>query len=304
MATQYLDRAGLDALWTRIKLLHGTVAWSSITGIPEASNSTGSGDTKGIVSYNQITSWAQAAADFTTLHVTDPATSSGTSTTFISNISQSDGLIKPVKKTLPTANASTAGIITESRVTQLGASAASTALTGLTDSQSTGAGSTTVVTGVTQSNGKVTVTKGTIPNVSSTKAGLMTSTQSGDLSNAIVTNNSQSTAIASNATKISNVSNGLSSAIVDLTNAINSVATGMFVTVTVLPTASSDTLGKIYLIKTTDSTSASPNEKGDNTYYEYITVQEGSSYKWELIGDTELEIDPIPNSYINSLALN
>lgn len=51
-----------------------------------------------------------------------------------------------------------------------------------------------------------------------------------------------------------------------------------FVTVVqTLPTASSSTMGKIYLVPITGS--------GTNNYAEYVTVQSGSAYSWEKFGE-------------------
>lgn len=64
-----------------------------------------------------------------------------------------------------------------------------------------------------------------------------------------------------------------------ITNAIN----GEFVVVNSLPTASSSTLGKIYLVP-----SSSPEVQ--NIKDEFITVQNNGAYSWERIGSTALSI--------------
>ena len=51
-----------------------------------------------------------------------------------------------------------------------------------------------------------------------------------------------------------------------------------------LPTASADTFHKIYLKK------ASTTGIAQNIYKEYITVKNGESYSWELIGDTDIDV--------------
>ena len=51
-----------------------------------------------------------------------------------------------------------------------------------------------------------------------------------------------------------------------------------------LPTASADTFHKIYLKK------ASTTGIAQNIYKEYITVKNGDTYSWELIGDTAIDV--------------
>lgn len=51
-----------------------------------------------------------------------------------------------------------------------------------------------------------------------------------------------------------------------------------------LPTASADTFHKIYLVK------ASATGVAQNIYKEYITVKNGDTYSWELIGDTAIDV--------------
>ena len=53
--------------------------------------------------------------------------------------------------------------------------------------------------------------------------------------------------------------------------------------VSTLPTASANTMYKIYLIP-------SPNSVNQNVKDEYITLQNGSNYTWEQIGSTELDL--------------
>lgn len=64
-----------------------------------------------------------------------------------------------------------------------------------------------------------------------------------------------------------------------ITNAIK----GSFVVVTLLPTASADTLGKIYLIPSTDA-------QVQNIKDEYITIESGGAYSWEKIGSTAIDL--------------
>lgn len=51
-----------------------------------------------------------------------------------------------------------------------------------------------------------------------------------------------------------------------------------------LPAASADTFHKIYLVK------ASTTGIAQNIYKEYITVKNGDTYSWELIGDTAIDV--------------
>lgn len=67
-------------------------------------------------------------------------------------------------------------------------------------------------------------------------------------------------------------------------NLIASVHGMEIVLVSVLPTASEETMGKIYLVP-------SASAAGSNTKDEYITIHEGSSYQWEVIGSTDVSLD-------------
>ena len=51
-----------------------------------------------------------------------------------------------------------------------------------------------------------------------------------------------------------------------------------------LPTPSADTFYKIYLVK------ASASGVAQNIYKEYITVKNGETYSWELVGDTAIDV--------------
>ena len=69
----------------------------------------------------------------------------------------------------------------------------------------------------------------------------------------------------------------------EVDNLVNTAISGGFVLVASLPTASANTMSKIYLIP-----SNNPDEK--NIKDEYITIQEGGTYKWEPIGTTQLDL--------------
>lgn len=66
--------------------------------------------------------------------------------------------------------------------------------------------------------------------------------------------------------------------------AISAAMKGGYVAVATLPTASADTMGKIYLVPIDGGGS------GNNVKEEYITIQNGSTYSWEMIGTTEIDL--------------
>lgn len=68
--------------------------------------------------------------------------------------------------------------------------------------------------------------------------------------------------------------------------AINAVKQFEYQVVTELPTASQATMGKIYLV----AHSHNPSDGKPDSYDEFITVQSGSTYKWERIGNTDIDL--------------
>lgn len=64
--------------------------------------------------------------------------------------------------------------------------------------------------------------------------------------------------------------------------AIANALKGGYVVVNPLPTASADTLGKIYLVPMTDT-------EDSNVKEEYVTWLDGSTYKWEKLGTTKFD---------------
>ena len=68
-------------------------------------------------------------------------------------------------------------------------------------------------------------------------------------------------------------------------------------TVTTLPTPSIDTTGWIYLVP-------SDNPKTQNVKEEYITVLDGSTYKWEHIGSTNIDLSPYSTTEQMNAAIN
>lgn len=68
----------------------------------------------------------------------------------------------------------------------------------------------------------------------------------------------------------------------DMNTAISNALIGGFQTVAELPEASASTLGKIYLVPNSGSST--------NVKDEYITVQSNNTYVWELLGTTQLDL--------------
>ena len=68
--------------------------------------------------------------------------------------------------------------------------------------------------------------------------------------------------------------------------AINAVKQFEYQVVTELPTAAQATMGKIYL----KAHSHNPSDGQPDSYDEFITVHSGSTYKWERIGNTDIDL--------------
>lgn len=68
--------------------------------------------------------------------------------------------------------------------------------------------------------------------------------------------------------------------------AINTVKQFEYQVVDELPPASQATMGKIYLV----AHSHNPNDGQPDSYDEFITVLSGSTYKWERIGNTDIDL--------------
>ena len=68
--------------------------------------------------------------------------------------------------------------------------------------------------------------------------------------------------------------------------AINAVKQFEYQVVTELPTAAQATMGKIYLV----AHSHNPSDEQPDSYDEFITVLSGSNYKWERIGNTDIDL--------------
>lgn len=84
--------------------------------------------------------------------------------------------------------------------------------------------------------------------------------------------------------------------------AINAVKQFEYQVVTELPTAAQATMGKIYLV----AHSHNPSDGQPDSYDEFITVQSGSTYKWERIGNTDIDLSGyVPTTRkINNKALS
>lgn len=84
--------------------------------------------------------------------------------------------------------------------------------------------------------------------------------------------------------------------------AINTVKQFEYQVVTKLPTAAQATMGKIYLV----AHSHNPSDGQPDSYDEFITVQSGSTYKWERIGNTDIDLSGyVPTTRkINNKALS
>ena len=84
--------------------------------------------------------------------------------------------------------------------------------------------------------------------------------------------------------------------------AINAVKQFEYQVVTELPTAAQATMGKIYLV----AHSHNPSDGKPDSYDEFITVQSGSTYKWERIGNTDIDLSEyVPTTRkINNKALS
>lgn len=83
---------------------------------------------------------------------------------------------------------------------------------------------------------------------------------------------------------------------------INAVKQFEYQVVTELPTAAQATMGKIYLV----AHSHNPSDGQPDSYDEFITVQSGSTYKWERIGNTDIDLSGyVPTTRkINNKALS
>ena len=142
-----------------------------------AKNSASNASTYATNAKNSADSAADAASTAVTnkikdLKYNDPSASTATSTTFISNISQTNGVISATKKTLPTANTTAAGIVKLTNTT--GSTDTTTAATpnsvtnainalGYDDPTASTSTSTTFISNISQTNGKITATKKTLP---------------------------------------------------------------------------------------------------------------------------------------------
>ena len=88
----------------------------------------------------------------------------------------------------------------------------------------------------------------------------------------------------------------------DMYNAIQEAMVGGFQVVNSLPTASANTMGRIYLVP-------GQSGSGQNTKIEYVTIRSGSdpnyTYSWEELGTTELDLSNLGTlAYKDTVTLN
>lgn len=69
----------------------------------------------------------------------------------------------------------------------------------------------------------------------------------------------------------------------EVDTAITNAMKGGYTVVATLPTASANTMGKIYLVPLTDTDT-------NNVKEEYVTWLDGSTYKWERLGTTQIDL--------------
>lgn len=191
----------------------------------------------------------QIAAAVGALDATDPS-ASGTSTTFISTVSQTDGVISATKASIPTANGTTLGMVKQggdvtiasgvisvvddshnhiisnidNLQTTLDAKATpadiTDAIAALDYSGATASGNaTSFITQVTQTDGVINATKASIPIATSSQAGLVKSGTdiTVDSSGNVSVNNNSHTHTSANVTDLSTTINTA------ITNAVNAL---------------------------------------------------------------------------------
>lgn len=79
----------------------------------------------------------------------------------------------------------------------------------------------------------------------------------------------------------------------EVNNLISTIQGFTYLLVDSLPTASADTMGKIYLVPSAD-------QQQQNVKDEYITIESSDSYNWEQIGSTAVDL----SGYVTTTALN
>lgn len=120
------------------------------------------------------------------------------------------------------------------------------------------------VTAVSETDGKINVTRSAI-----TKATLGLGS---------VVNAGQDTTVTSGSSNY--ITSGAVKSYVD--SAVGAVSQFKYEVVSTLPTASSSTMGKIYLVKDKHSDT--------DVYDEYITLNTDSEYSWEKLGNTDIDL--------------
>lgn len=89
--------------------------------------------------------------------------------------------------------------------------------------------------------------------------------------------------VSSEATTRANADTALDNKITALQTSISNIKPFSYEVVSTLPTASASTMYKIYLVADTHSDS-------NDSYDEYITLQSGTTYSWEKIGNTDVNL--------------
>ena len=106
-----------------------------------------------------------------------------------------------------------------------------------------------------------------------------------DLDDVLATQSYVSTAISNKANKATTLAGyGITNAYTktEVDTAITNAMKGGYTVVATLPTASANTMGKIYLVPLTDT-------ETNNVKEEYVTWLDGSTYKWERLGTTQFD---------------
>lgn len=124
-----------------------------------------------------------------------------------------------------------------------------------------------------------------VDNSSSPSIGSEVTIPQGSYGDVLATENYVTTSIANKANKATTLAGyGITDAYTktQVDTAIANALKGGYVVVNPLPTASADTLGKIYLVPMTDT-------EDSNVKEEYVTWLDGSTYKWEKLGTTQFD---------------
>ena len=157
-----------------------------------AKNSASNASTYATNAKNSADSAADAASTAVTnkiknLKYDDPSASTATSTTFISNISQTNGVISATKKTLPTASTTNSGVVqlidttgSTSTTTAATPNSVTNAINALdyTDPTASTSTSTTFISNISQTDGVISATKKKLPTFAgSSQSGIVSASE-------------------------------------------------------------------------------------------------------------------------------